>query len=155
MPLVISKSRSVQYIAGVELLAEILGHSNFDGEDWAIGDRIIFEDGTQSLIKQEPGDLFFTWEEPWPAELEEVKQTMGLTEAMNWKELFAPFEFEFRIEYAQTKEASRFLAVGCAVTLALAAAALVVFVVLVLARDWRGMGQHGSSSENLICSNSS
>ncbi|MGB7161035.1 MAG: hypothetical protein WBD40_23440 [Tepidisphaeraceae bacterium] len=74
------------------MLGEILGHSNFDGEDWAIGDRLIFEDGTESRIKQEPGEQFFNWDDPTPAEFEEVKRAVDVAEAADWKQLFARFE---------------------------------------------------------------
>lgn len=129
MPLVIPKSGAVQYIPSQELLAEILGHSNFDCEDWAIGDRIIFEDGTQSLIKQEPGEQFFIWDQSLPANLEEVKQAVGLTEARTWKELFASFELQSRIQVVRTSAVGRAFAFGCLCALILAAVAFVAFVV--------------------------
>ena len=90
MPLVILQSGPVQYVRSEEVLAEILGHDNFDGEGWAIGDRLIFEDGTEARIKQEPGEPFHTWEDPTtPASFEEVKRTVGVPSAGNWAELFA------------------------------------------------------------------
>lgn len=92
MPLVISKSGAVQHVPSEESLAEILGHSNFDGEDWAIGDRIIFEDGTQSRIKQEPGEQFHVWDDPTAADFEEVKQATGASSATDWPELFRTVE---------------------------------------------------------------
>jgi len=55
---VVPNSGAVRSIRGEEVLAEILGHGNFDGEDWAIGDRIIFSDGTESRIEHEPGGQF-------------------------------------------------------------------------------------------------
>ena len=92
MPLVIPMSGAVQYVRSEEVLAEILGHSNFDGEDWAIGDRIIFEDGTESRIKQEPGEQFYVWDDPTPAKLEDVRQAVCVTDASDWAALFATFE---------------------------------------------------------------
>src|SRR5687767_14001094 len=92
MPLVIPKSGAVQYVRSEAVLGEILGHSNFDGEDWAIGDRLIFEDGTESRIKQEPGEQFHVWDDPTPADFEEVKRTIGVLGAANWAEVFATFE---------------------------------------------------------------
>lgn len=92
MPLVIPKSGAVHYVPGEEALGEILGHSNFDGYDWAIGDRLIFEAGTESRIKQEPGDLAFTWDNPTPADFEEVKRAIGVPNATDWPELFRTAE---------------------------------------------------------------
>ena len=92
MPFVISSSGDVQYVKCEETLAEILGHSNFDGEDWAIGDRIIFENGTESRIEQEPGEQFFIWNDPTPADLEEVKHAVDVVDAADWKQLFSRFE---------------------------------------------------------------
>ena len=92
MPLVIPKSGAVQYVRSEEVLGEILGHSNFDGEDWAIGDRLIFEDGTEARIRQEPGEPFHGWDDQTPADFEEVKRTVGVPSASSWVELFATFE---------------------------------------------------------------
>lgn len=70
MPLVVShKSKRRYFVLHQEVLAEILGHSNFDGEDWAIGDSIFFEDGTEAEIIQEPGDEFYIWSDPKPCDL--------------------------------------------------------------------------------------
>ncbi|QDU91754.1 hypothetical protein Pla175_51850 [Pirellulimonas nuda] len=88
MPLVIPKSGAVQYVRSEEVLGEILGHSNFDGEDWAIGDRLIFEDGTESRIKQEPGEQFHVWDVPTPADFDEVKLAVGVADASDWSALF-------------------------------------------------------------------
>jgi hypothetical protein len=92
MPLVIPKSGAVQYVRSEEVLGEILGHSNFDGEDWAIGDRLIFEDGTEARIKQEAGEQFHVWDDPTAADFEEVKRAVGVPNSANWAELFARFE---------------------------------------------------------------
>jgi hypothetical protein len=54
MPLVINKSGAVYNVRNEAVLGEVLGHSNFDGEDWAIGDRIIFEDGTEARFIRVP-----------------------------------------------------------------------------------------------------
>jgi hypothetical protein len=92
MPIVIPKSSAVQYVRSEEVLGEILGHSDFDGEDWAIGDRLIFEDGTEAWIKQEPGEPFHVWDESTPADFDEVKRLVGVTDAANWAELFKKLE---------------------------------------------------------------
>jgi hypothetical protein len=52
MPLVIPQTGPVQYVPTDEILGEILGHDNFDGETWAVGDRLIFEAGTESRINR-------------------------------------------------------------------------------------------------------
>jgi len=71
MPLVIShKAKQTFYINSEESLGEILGHSDFDGEDWAVGDIIIFEDGTRSAVQKH--EQFHIWTDPKPAELGEV-----------------------------------------------------------------------------------
>jgi hypothetical protein len=92
MPLVIPKSGAIQYVQHEDVLAEILGHSNFDGENWAIGDRLIFEDGTEARIKLVPGDQGHTWDDPILAHFDEVKRAAGLPNATNWAELFSTFE---------------------------------------------------------------
>lgn len=92
MPLVIPESGAVKYVRSEEVLGEILGHSHFDGEDWAIGDRLIFEDGTEARIKQEPGEQFHVWDEPTHADFDEVKRLAGVTDASNWAEFFKGFE---------------------------------------------------------------
>lgn len=92
MPLVIPKAGAIQYVRSEEVLAEILGHSNFDGEDWAIGDRLVFEDGTEARIKLELGVQFHVWDDPIPADFDEVKRAVGLPKATNWAALFSTFE---------------------------------------------------------------
>jgi hypothetical protein len=73
MPLVFSEHhRRTHYVPDEEALAEILGHSNFDGREWAIGDLIVFEDGTEAAIEQARGEHFHTWAAPRPAELAQV-----------------------------------------------------------------------------------
>jgi hypothetical protein len=89
MPLVITKSGAVHWVPSEEVLAELLGHSDFDGEEWAVGDRLIFEDGTESRIREEPGHRFHSWEEPTAADLEEVKRAAGVADARDWDALFA------------------------------------------------------------------
>jgi hypothetical protein len=92
MPLVLSeKSGSVQYVAYKETLVEILEHTNFDGEDWAVGDRVIWEDGTEARIVRQSGSLSYTWDEPRPANLNEVKGAVDLPEVHSWDELFSSF----------------------------------------------------------------
>ena len=91
MPLVIASNGEVSYVSSEEALAEILGHSNFDGEPWAIGDRLIFEEGTESRIQQVPGDVFYDWPDPVAADLEEVKRAVGATRPQSWQELFSQF----------------------------------------------------------------
>lgn len=58
----------------------------------ARGDRLIFEDGTEARIKQEPGEKFHVWDNPTPADFEEVKRAVGLLSASDWAELFSLFE---------------------------------------------------------------
>ena len=73
MPLVIShRSKKKFYIPSEEVLGEILGHSNFDGEDWAIGDTIIFEDGTKAQIEKEEGEVYHIWNKPKDVPLSNV-----------------------------------------------------------------------------------
>lgn len=91
MPLVIPKAGPVVYVRSEEILAEILGHDNFDGEPWAPGDRIIFEDGTESRIERVAGDQFFEWPDPVPADLAEVRDAAGAAAVKDWEELFAHY----------------------------------------------------------------
>ncbi len=89
MPIVITKKySSIHFVPTEDILAEILGHSNFDGEDWSIGDRIIFEDGTEAFIDQEPGELFHIWTEQQPADFDTIKKLLKQPEATEWSELF-------------------------------------------------------------------
>jgi hypothetical protein len=75
-----------------EALAEALGESDFGGRPWAVGDRLIFEDGTESIIVLVPDGAFHAWGNPMKrANLEEVRQTMGRPTAESWQELFAWF----------------------------------------------------------------
>ncbi len=69
MPALIShKAKRVFFLLNHDALADTLGHSDFDGEDWAIGDLIVFEEGTVAQVEplsggghgyseQSPGDL--------------------------------------------------------------------------------------------------
>ena len=91
MPIVIPQNASVAYVRTEEILNELLGHVNFDGEPWAIGDRIIFEDGTESRIAQVPDEQFYTWGDPVPADFSEVKQAARFEGATDWAELFRHF----------------------------------------------------------------
>ena len=92
MPLVISQTGDVQFVPNDEILGEILGHSDFDGEPWAAGDRIIFEDGTESTIVREPGEDFHVWSNPVPADLASVKVAVKVERAGSWRDLFSYFE---------------------------------------------------------------
>ena len=56
MPLVIPKDGAVQYVPSEETLGEILGHSNFDGEDWAIGDRLVFVELRPEPVARRPAE---------------------------------------------------------------------------------------------------
>ena len=59
MPIVFSRDGAdIHFIPSEEALGEILGHTNFDGHDWQVGDRIVFEDGSQSVIENAPGGSF-------------------------------------------------------------------------------------------------
>lgn len=94
MPLVISrKSRSVHYIKSEEALAEALGEADFAGKPWAVGDRLVFEDGTESFIVLVPDGTFYTWGNPMKrADLDEVRQAVGRPTAESWEGLFASFK---------------------------------------------------------------
>lgn len=73
MPLVISgKAKKTFYLPNEECLCETLGHSDFDGQDWAVGDRIVWEDGTSALVERYQSEEFFGWSEPAPAALPEI-----------------------------------------------------------------------------------
>ena len=92
MPLVLTQSGNVFPVRNEDVLAEILGHSDFDGEPWAIGDRLFFEDGTESTIKLEPDDHFHVWDDPTPADFDEARQALGVPEVTDWDALFAHFD---------------------------------------------------------------
>lgn len=64
MPLVISHQANCKYHIHDDETISILGHSDFEGEYWAIGDMIVFEDGTEAKIEQAKGELFDVWSEP-------------------------------------------------------------------------------------------
>ena len=90
MPLVIPrKTGLVRYVESEEALGELLGHSDFDGEDWAVGDRILFEDGMEALIVLHPEGTFHVWSDPSPADFDDVKRAVGRPEAETWDQLFA------------------------------------------------------------------
>jgi hypothetical protein len=91
VPLVISrKNRSVHYVRSDDDLAEALSESDFAGKPWAVGDRLIFEDGTESIIVLVPDGTFHTWGNPLKkADIEEVRQTVGRPNAETWDQLFA------------------------------------------------------------------
>jgi len=94
VPLVISrKSRSVHYVKSDEALGEILGETDFAGKPWAVGDRLIFEDGTESIIVLVPDGGFHAWGNPMkPADLAEVRATVGRPTAESWEQLFDSFK---------------------------------------------------------------
>src|SRR5688572_20450870 len=92
MTLVISKSVGVEYFRNEEMLGEVLGHSNFDGREWAVGDRILFEDGTESSIEQSEGEEFYTWHDPIPSNLDDIRLALSIDDASNWTELFSRYD---------------------------------------------------------------
>lgn len=114
MPLVISKPGGVNDVRSEEVLGERLGHSNFDGENWAVGDRIIFEDGTESTIEEEPDEVFHAWRAPTLADFDEVKRVVGVPEASNWAFLFKKFEDQSK-RRGCASSATLLLVVACAV----------------------------------------
>lgn len=70
MPLVISQeTHRKSIVQSEEVLAEILGHRDFDGEDWACGDLILFEDGTEAHIVSDATGQFHVWSEPQSSDL--------------------------------------------------------------------------------------
>jgi len=99
MPLVISyQSQTVQGVDSVDALAEILGQTDFGGRNWGAGDKVLFEDGTESRIVTVPGGSFHVWPTPQPADLEavraEVSQMLGNGQLAtrpiaSWQELSA------------------------------------------------------------------
>ena len=99
MPLVIShKAKCKYYIRSEEVLAEILGHSDFDGEYWAIGDTVVFEDGTEASVEQGEGEAFHVWSEPSPSDLKRVVDQINVyhpvkplrhADVDSWDALFA------------------------------------------------------------------
>jgi hypothetical protein len=93
VPLVITrKSKSVHYVRSEDVLAEILSHSDFDGRPWSVGDRLIFEDGTESIIVFIPDGSVHAWGNPVKrADLDEVRRAAGRPDAESWEQLFASF----------------------------------------------------------------
>jgi hypothetical protein len=93
VPLVITrKSRSVHYVRSEEELAEILTELDFAGKPWAVGDRLIFEDGTESIIVLVQDGTMHVWGNPVkPADFEEVRQAVGKPDAADWQQLFSSF----------------------------------------------------------------
>jgi hypothetical protein len=98
MPLVVSrKSKKVTYIENEDFLSEILGHSDFDGHDWAVGDLLVFEDGTGALVERDPRE-FHVWSNPHPLKIADViaevqsfgdARVEGLAPESSWRALFA------------------------------------------------------------------
>ena len=84
MPLVISHNAKCKYyIRSEEVLAEILGHSDFDGEYWAIGDLIVFEDGTEAQIEQAEGEKGHVWSKPVPSNLRKIVDQLNQYHPVN------------------------------------------------------------------------
>lgn len=112
MPLVISHaSNEVCYVQCENELAEILGHSNFDGEDWAIGDTVLFEDGTTATIKLLEDDEFYVWTDNEPIELSDaIEQSVRyraeardpLSSVDDWEGFFGYFQEKPRIQPDQS-----------------------------------------------------
>ncbi len=110
MPLVISKkAKKVFVIRNEEWLGEILGHSNFDGENWAIGDEIVFEDGMTAEIIQSEDKHFYVWSDPKESQLSEVLDLLGRvariddstkSEIRTWQELFMKIRPLASLRYA-------------------------------------------------------
>lgn len=106
MPIVVShNSKSVEYFASEQALFELLGHSNFDGADWAVGDLVIFEDGSESTIRLSPDcsddERFYDCDDGVAGDFDKVlavinkyrkdKEFAG-AEIRNWPSLFKYFE---------------------------------------------------------------
>jgi hypothetical protein len=77
-----------------------LGHSDFDGFVWAVGDLVVFEDGTTASVVQVPGEPWHQWSDPVPTALEEVlRQASAYDERLHggiesWDSLFGMFASE-------------------------------------------------------------
>jgi hypothetical protein len=70
MPLVVSnKAKRIFVVRNEQWLGEILGHRNFDGENWEIGDSIVFEDGECAFIEKSSDGSFHVWSSPKPGDL--------------------------------------------------------------------------------------
>lgn len=73
MPAIIARrARQVFFIKNEECLGEILGHGDFDGYPFSVGDRIVFEDGTTARIEPEPKHRFHIWSEGVPTTVREI-----------------------------------------------------------------------------------
>ena len=94
MPLVISRKKGkVHYVRSEEALAEILLEGSLSDHDWAIGDRLVFEDGTESVILRSPDGTGHIWGNPVrPADLADVRQAVGRPDPQTWQELFATYK---------------------------------------------------------------
>lgn len=113
-------------------MAEILGHTNFDGEDWAIGDTLIFEDGTTATIRLEDNDEFHVWTDNVPLDLSDaINQIIeyrttaseALSETDNWESLFEYFQ-----EHPNSQPGDPgYKPHGCMNSIAFLAAAVLVF----------------------------
>ena len=97
MPALIShKAKKVFFLRNHDVLADTLGHSDFDGEDWAIGDLVVFEDGTVAEVGAFPGGGH-GYSEPTTGDLRHVVEQitsygdsrLGATATIqSWEELF-------------------------------------------------------------------
>ena len=97
MPALIShKAKKVFFLRNHDVLADTLGHSDFDGEDWVIGDLIVFEDGTIARVEAfaEGGHGY---SEPSPGDLRQVVAQMksygdprlaAAGDVASWQQLF-------------------------------------------------------------------
>jgi hypothetical protein len=97
MPALIShKAKRVFFLRNHDVLADTLGHSDFDGEDWAVGDLIVFEDGTIAWVEAfaEGGHGY---SEPSQGDLREVVAQMksygdprlpAASSIASWQQLF-------------------------------------------------------------------
>jgi hypothetical protein len=94
VPLVISRKKAfVHFVRSEEALAEILLEGSLSDHDWAIGDRLVFEDGTESVILRNPDGTGHIWGNPVkPANLADVGQAVGRPDPQSWQELFASFK---------------------------------------------------------------
>ena len=97
MPALIShKAKKVFFLRNHDVLADILGHSNFDGEDWAVGDLVVFENGTVAYVEAFP-EGGHGYSEPANGELRSIVEEIRsygdsrlevASEVQTWEQLF-------------------------------------------------------------------
>lgn len=142
MPLVVSlNAREVVYFAHEDSIGNILGHSNFDGFDWAVGDLILFETGEVASIIEMPEILAFNWTDPVPLSIEDGliliskvrADGSGWWKIKDWPELFQT-EIE-RVERLQRQGCT--LVIGCVLLLGLGICLLAVCAELLFTNHWR------------------